>query len=105
MKNGLSYMKNVVKLLVSSVFILLRLTTAASEADGRNDKETLGTEASVSETITLITSNKEMKDIMEIVQLLKDSSLMVKDITETIENETKEQTKRKPKGKIDRFIG
>ena len=46
-----------------------------------------------------------MKDIMEIVQLLKDSSLMVKDITETTENETKEQTKRKPKGKIDRFIG
>lgn len=35
-------MKNAVKLLVSSVFILLRLTTAASEADRRNDKKLQG---------------------------------------------------------------
>lgn len=42
MKNGLSYMKNAVKLLVNSVFILLRLTAAASKADGRNDTKLQG---------------------------------------------------------------
>lgn len=32
-----------------------------------------------------------MKDIMKIVTPLKDSSLLVKGVTETIENKTKEQ--------------
>ena len=36
-------------------------------------------------------SNEEMKDIMKIVQALEDSNILLKRITKTIENETKEQ--------------
>ena len=37
------------------------------------------------------TNNEEMKDIMKIVNSLKDSGLLIEGITETIENETKER--------------
>ena len=40
---------------------------------------------------TLIISNKEMNDIMKIVQALEDSNILSKGVTETIKNETKEQ--------------
>ena len=36
-------------------------------------------------------NDEEMKDIREIVNSLKDAGLLIKGITETIENETKEQ--------------
>ena len=36
-------------------------------------------------------SNEEMNDIMKIVQALEDSNTLLKGITITIENETKEQ--------------
>ena len=41
--------------------------------------------------MTLMISNKEMNDIMEIVQALEDSNILFKEVTETIKNETKEQ--------------
>ena len=37
----------------------------------------------------LIISNEEMKHIMEIVKLLKESGLLIKDVSETIKNEVK----------------
>ena len=40
---------------------------------------------------TLIISNEEMNDIIKIVQALEDSNVLLKGITKTIENETKEQ--------------
>ena len=40
---------------------------------------------------TLIISNKEMNDIMKIVQALEDSNILLKGVTKTIENETKKQ--------------
>ena len=40
---------------------------------------------------TLIISNKEMNDIMKIVQALEDSNILLKRVTKTIKNETKEQ--------------
>ena len=40
---------------------------------------------------TLIISNKEMKDIIKIVKSLGESGLVIKGISETIKNETKEQ--------------
>ena len=40
---------------------------------------------------TLMISNKEMDDIMKIVQALEDSNILLKGITKTIENYTKEQ--------------
>ena len=40
---------------------------------------------------TLIISNEEMNDIMKIVQALEDSNILLKGVTKTIENETREQ--------------
>ena len=45
----------------------------------------------VSGTTTLIISNEEMNDIMEIVQALEDSNILLKGITKAIKNVTKEQ--------------
>ena len=42
-------------------------------------------------TNTLIISNEEMNDIMKIVQALKNSNTLLKGITKTTENGTKEQ--------------
>ena len=40
---------------------------------------------------TLIISNKEINDIMKIVQVFKNSNILLKGVTKTIKNETKEQ--------------
>ena len=42
-------------------------------------------------TTTLIISNKEMNDIMKIVQALEDSNILLKRVTKTIKNKTKEK--------------
>ena len=39
---------------------------------------------------TLIISNEEMNDIMKIVQALEDSNILLKGVTKTLKNETKE---------------
>ena len=39
----------------------------------------------------LIISNEEMNNIMTIVQVLEDSNILLKGVTKTIKNETKEQ--------------
>ena len=64
----------------------LRLTAAASAADPRIDKKTLG-----SGTKTIIISDKEMEGIMKTVKSLEESGLLVKGISETIEKEGKVQ--------------
>ena len=45
----------------------------------------------ISGTTTLVLSNEEMKDLMTIVQALEDSNILLKGVTKTIKNETKEQ--------------
>ena len=42
-------------------------------------------------TTTLVISNEEMNDIMKIVQAVEDSAILLKGVTKTIKNETKEQ--------------
>ena len=42
-------------------------------------------------TLALIISNEEMEDIIKIVKSREESGLLVKGISETIKNETKEQ--------------
>ena len=42
-------------------------------------------------TLALIISNEEMEDIIKIVKSPEESGLLVKGISETIKNETKEQ--------------
>ena len=86
LKTGLLLIKNVIKLLAKSVLIPLGLTVAASAADAGIHKKILG-----SVNTTLIISNEEMNDIIKIVQALEDLNILLKGVTKTIENETKEQ--------------
>ena len=85
-KTGLPLIKNVIKPLAKSVLIPLGLTAAASAADAGIHKKVLE-----SGNATLIISNKEMNDIMKIVQALEDSNILLQGVTKTIENEIKEQ--------------
>ena len=86
---GLPLIKNVVKLLVKSVLIPLGLTALASAAEAGIHKKILGS-GNNNNTI-LIISNDEMKDIIKIVKSLEDSGLLFKGVSETIQNEAKEQ--------------
>ena len=69
-----------------NVLAPLRITAAASAIDAGIQKNIHG-----SGTETLIISNQEMNDIMKIVQAHGDSNILLKGVTKTIENETKEQ--------------
>ena len=86
LKTGLPLIKNVIKPLAKNVLIPLGLTAAASAADAGIHKKILG-----SGNTTLIISNEEMNDIIKTVQALEDSNVLLKVVTKTIENETKEQ--------------
>ena len=86
LKTGLPLIKNVTKPLAKSVLIPLGLTAAASAADAGIHKKKLGLG-----NTTLIISNEEINDIIKIVQALEDSNILLKGVTETVKNETKEQ--------------
>ena len=86
LKTGLPLIKNVITPLAKSVLILLGLTAAASAADAGIHKKILG-----SGNTTLIISNKDMDDLIKIVKSLEDSGLLLKGVTESVQNEVKEQ--------------
>ena len=100
LKTDLPLMMNVIKplagsILIQSVLIPLVLTTAASASEARIHKKTLGScrilpSASNNNTI-LIISNDEMEDIIKIVKSLEDFGLLLKRVSEIIQNEAKEQ--------------
>ena len=90
LKTGLPLMKNVITLLAKSVLIPLGLTAAASVADSGIHKKISGS-SKQNNTTTLIISNDEMEDIIKIVKSLEDSGLLLKGVSETIQNEAKEQ--------------
>ena len=69
--------------LAKNVLAPLGITAAASAIDTGIQKK--------KHEDTLIISNEEMYDIMKIVQALEDSNILLKGVTKTIENETKEQ--------------
>ena len=79
-------LRKVAVLLAKNVLASLGITAAASAIDAEIQKKIHG-----SGTTTLIISNKEMNDIMKIVQALEDSNILLKGVTKTIRNETKEQ--------------
>ena len=87
LKTGLSLMKNVLTPLAKSVLIRLGLTGAASAADAGIHKKILGS----GHNATLIISNDEIEDIIIIVQSLEDSGLLLKGVTETVQNKVKER--------------
>ena len=85
LKAGLPLIKNEIKPLAKSVLIPLGLTAAASAAEAGIHQKTL---AYVHNT-TLIMSNDEMNDSIKIVKYLEDSGLLLKDVTETVQNKVK----------------
>ena len=80
LKTGLPLMESVIQPLAKSILIPLGLTTAASAADTGIHKKILGS----GHNTTLIISNDEMKDILEIVKYLEDSGSLLKGVSETI---------------------
>ena len=72
--------------LTKNIFAPLRITATASAIDPAIQKKIHG-----SGTKALTISNEEMNDIMKIVQALEDSNILLKGVTKTIKNETKEQ--------------
>ena len=71
--------------LAKNVLAPLEITAASSAIDTGIRNKIHG-----SGTTTLIISNEEMNDIMKIVQALEDSNILLKGVTKTIKNETKE---------------
>ena len=80
----MSLIGNVLKPLAKSILVPLGLTTAAIDAAIR--KKIFG-----SGNTTLIISNEKLNDIMKIVTSLEKSGLLIKGISETIQNEAKEE--------------
>ena len=72
--------------LAKSVLAPLGRTAAASALDVGIQKKIHG-----SGNTTLIISNEDMNNIMKIAQALEDSNILLKGVTKTIEDETKEQ--------------
>ena len=62
------------------------LTGATSATDAAIHKRMFG-----SDFTTLIISNEEMNDIMKIVKCLEESGLLIKGVSKTMKNESKEQ--------------
>ena len=97
LKTELLLIKNVIKSLAKSVVIPLRLTAAASAPDAGIHKKILGSGRRHSSfsashnTTTLIISNDEINDLIKIVKSLEDSGLLLKGVTETVQNEVKER--------------
>ena len=85
LKTGLPLIKNVLKSLAKSDLFPLGLIVAASATDVAIHRKMFG-----SRVTTLIISNEEINDIMKIVNTLKESGLLIKDVSETIKNEAKE---------------
>ena len=86
LKTGLPLIKNVIKPLAKSILIPLGLTAAPSAADAGILKKIIG-----SGNTTLKISNEEINNVIKIVQALEDSSILLKGVTDTVTNETKEQ--------------
>ena len=73
-------------LLGENILAPLGITAAASAIKAGIQKKIHG-----SGTATLIISNEEINDIMKITQDLEDSNILLKGVTKTMKNETKEK--------------
>ena len=81
--------QNVVKPLAKSALIPLEVTAAVLAADAGIHKKSL--ESGNNNTATLIILNSETEDIIKIVKSLENSGLLLKGVTEVVQNEVKEQ--------------
>ena len=71
--------------LAKNLLAPLGLTAAMSAIDGSIQKKIHGS------GIKLIIEEEDMKDIMKIIEVLENSGILLKGVSKTIENETKEQ--------------
>ena len=90
LKTRLLLKKIVIKPLTESVLIPLGLTTTASAADAEIHKIILWS----GNLTILIISYDEIEEIIKIIKSLEDSDLLLQGVTETIQNEVKEQEGR-----------
>ena len=86
LKTGSPLIKNVITPLAKIALIPLGLTATAA-ADAGIHKKILGSGGHT----TLIISNKDMEDLIKIVTSLEDSGLLLKGVTESVQNQIKEQ--------------
>ena len=82
-------MKRVIKPLAKSVLVPLGLTVVASAADAGIHKKILG--SGHNNNTILIIPNNEMNNILKIVKSLEDSGVLLKGVSETIQNGAKKQ--------------
>ena len=71
--------------LVKNVLSPLGLTAAMSTIDGSIQKKIHGSR------VKLIIEQEDMNDIIKIIEALENAGILLKGVTKTIENETKEQ--------------
>ena len=71
--------------LAKNVLAPLGLTAAMSAIDGSIQKKIHGS------AVKLIIEQEDMNDIMKIIEPLENSGILLKGVSKTIENETKEQ--------------
>ena len=91
LKTGLPLIENEIKPLAKSILIPLGLTAVVSAADAGVHKKIFESGNNNLSSITLIISNSEMEDIIKILNSFEDSDLLSKGVTETVQNEVKEQ--------------
>ena len=87
LKTRLPLMKSVITPLAKSVLTPLGLTAATFAVDAGIHKKILGS----GNTTALIISNKDMEDLIKIVKSLVDSGLLLKGVTESVQNDIKKQ--------------
>ena len=95
LKTGLPLIRNAVKTLAKSVLIPLGLTAAALAADAGIDEKILGSgnrHCFRASHTTLILSNDEINDIIEIIKSLEGSGLLLKRVTETVQKEVEKKS-------------
>ena len=77
--------------LAKNVLAPLGLTAAMSAIDGSMHKKIHGSGATKGAGVKLIVEQEDMKDIMKIIKGLENSGILLKGVSKTIKNETKEQ--------------
>ena len=77
--------------LAKNVLAPLGLTAAMSAIDGSIQKKINGSGATKGAGVKLIIEQEDMNDIMKIIEALENSGILLKVVSKTIKNETKEQ--------------
>ena len=84
LKIRLPLIGNVFKQLAKSILVPLRLTAETSTIFACTQKKTFGSGRT---TLALVFLNEDQNDIMKTIKSLEESGLLIKGVSETIENE------------------